>query len=397
MKILLLSDYAYPAGGAEHMVLRLRDGLRARGHDARVLSTDIEPVAGQNFADYRCAGTTSGARTLLQTANPWAASLVRRVLAEFDPDIVHVRMFLSQLSALILKPLRGRRALYHLAWYRAICPTGRKALPDQSPCTQTWGRACLDNRCVPKRDWPLLMHQLHSVRRNLNVFRAVIANSGHVRDVMARDGIASDVIYNGVPIPALLDAPKHAEPTVLYAGRLTPEKGCQTLLEAMEAVLNVHPSAHLRIAGDGPFRAELEARSRQGALANRVLFLGHLSQDDLRRETRRAWLQAAPSLWDEPFGIAALDAMVQACPVVASAAGGLAEIVVDGVTGFLTPPGDAPALAQQIAQILGDPILAGAMGAAGRARAAGCFSMNRCVEDFLTLYARLMAEPATVT
>ena len=89
--------------------------------------------------------------------------------------------------------------------------------------------------------------------------------------------------------------------------------------------------------------------------------------------------------------------MVQACPVVASAAGGLAEIVVDGVTGFLTPPGDAPALAQQIAQILGDPILAGAMGAAGRARAAGCFSMNRCVEDFLTLYARLMAEPATVT
>ena len=202
----------------------------------------------------------------------------------------------TQLSPLILKPLRGRRALYHLAWYRAICPTGRKALPDQSPCTQTWGRACLDNRCVPKRDWPLLMHQLHSVRRNLNVFRAVIANSGHVRDVMARDGIASDVIYNGVPIPALLDAPKHAEPTVLYAGRLTPEKGCQTLLEAMEAVLNVHPSAHLRIAGDGPFRAELEARSRQGALATRVLFLGHLPQDDLRRETRRAWLQAAPSL-----------------------------------------------------------------------------------------------------
>ncbi len=392
MKILLVTDYGWPAGGAEQMVRRLRDGFRALGHDARVFATDIEPEPGLNFADYRCFGTLSPLRTLVQTANPLAARALRKVLDEFRPDIVHVRMFLTQLSPLVLAQLRGQRALYHLAWYRAICPTGRKALPDHRPCTQPWGRACLQNSCVPLRDWPLHMVQLAAARRGLSVFQRIVANSGHVRGIMAQAGIASEVIHNGVPVVAPAAAEQDSAPTVLFAGRLTAEKGCQTLVEAMAQVRSQLPGARLLVAGQGPLRPALEAQAT--ALGGGVRFLGQLDQPALAAATRAAWLQCVPSLWDEPFGIAALDGMAQARAVIASAAGGLAEIVVDGETGLQVPPGDAAALAAALLALLSDPAAADRMGSAGRQRLASHFSMDRCTERFLALYKDMLAEPA---
>src|SRR3954471_4377221 len=102
MKILLVHDYAMPVGGAEIRTLALRSALRRRGHDARLLASSAGLKPGQSQADYLCFGTLSRYRTLVQTLNPSAAWRLRRVLAEFRPDVVHVRMFLTQLSPLIL-------------------------------------------------------------------------------------------------------------------------------------------------------------------------------------------------------------------------------------------------------------------------------------------------------
>ncbi len=102
MKILLVNDYATPTGGAELLTLVLRDGLRQRGHDARIFSSSARPSAGDNHADYECFGTTSRFRTLLQTVNPWAFWQLRQILTEFKPDVVHVTIFLTQLSPFIL-------------------------------------------------------------------------------------------------------------------------------------------------------------------------------------------------------------------------------------------------------------------------------------------------------
>jgi glycosyltransferase involved in cell wall biosynthesis len=118
-----------------------------------------------------------------------------------------------------------------------------------------------------------------------------------------------------------------------------------------------------------------------------------LNQDDLRAQTQRAWLQVVPSVWDEPFGIAALDAMAQARAVIASRAGGLSEIVDDGATGFLVPPSDPVALAQRLTALIEDPDGCAAMGAAGRQRLVEHFSMDRCVDAFTALYHRLLSAP----
>ncbi|MFM9976701.1 MAG: glycosyltransferase family 4 protein [Sphingomonadaceae bacterium] len=394
MRILLVSDYAYPAGGVETMLQLLRDQFRSHGHDVRVFGTALETRPNENFADYRCLGTTSPLRTLLQTANPWASRAFAQALADFKPDIVHIRMFLTQLSPLILNRLRGHRAVYHLAWYRAICPTGRKMLPGGMPCERAWGTACLKEGCVPLRDWPLMMAQLRMTHRRLDRFQAVIANSTFVKTVMARDGIASDVIHNGVAIDPIETVARADQPTILFAGRLTSEKGCQNLLQAVARLRQGFPYVQLVVAGDGPFRAVLEAACADLGIADAVTFLGHLGRAALRVQTRRAWVQVVPSLWDEPFGIAALDGMAQARPVIASAAGGLQEIVVDGVTGHLVPPGDVAVLADRLSALLADPQRCQTMGEAGRNRLVAHFSIEKCASSFLDLYVRMMMTEA---
>src|ERR1700679_3026124 len=112
MRILLVSDYATPTGGAELMVLMLRDALRLRGHDARLLASSARPLGIPSQADYECFGMTSRLRGLTQVANPSAYLSLHRILQNFKPDIVHVRLFLSQLSPLILPLLENVPAIF---------------------------------------------------------------------------------------------------------------------------------------------------------------------------------------------------------------------------------------------------------------------------------------------
>lgn len=135
MKILLIHDYGTATGGAELQMLALRQDLRKRGHDVRLFTSSGLPVANsQILSDYSCFGITNSLQVLSQAANFSAYFNLRRILEEFQPDVVHVRMFMWQLSPLILPLLRPFPCLYQTAVYKAICPLGTKVLPDGSPC-----------------------------------------------------------------------------------------------------------------------------------------------------------------------------------------------------------------------------------------------------------------------
>src|SRR6266852_6109767 len=177
MKILFVNDYAVPQGGAEILILSLRDALRERGHDARLFASNAGDYDSRSLAVYSCRGTTSRFRTLLQSANPWAAMELRRVIAVFQPDVVHVQMFLTQLSPLILPLLKSVPSLYHVVWYRPICPLGTKLLPDGSLCYSPPGLVCYCSGCLSLHDWVPLMFQMKLWRRWRGVFDLVVANS----------------------------------------------------------------------------------------------------------------------------------------------------------------------------------------------------------------------------
>ncbi|MGI8995336.1 MAG: glycosyltransferase family 4 protein [Pyrinomonadaceae bacterium] len=386
MKILLVNDYAELIGGAEVMTLALRDELRRRGHDARLFASNAQSTSAASVADYLCFGTTSRFRTLLQTANPWAFWRLRQVLKEFRPDVVHVKMFLTQLSPLILPLLKDVPALYHVVWYRPVCPKGTKMLPDNSPCRVRAGAACYREGCLPPRDFIPLMLQMKLWRRWQKVFRRIVANSAATKEQLTAGGIdGAEVVWNGVPVAARR-APLSSTPTIVFAGRLAPEKGVDALVRAFAQVVLCIPGARLLLAGDGPESARIQELVDELKLSTHVALLGHLPAAKMERHFAAAWVQAVPSRWAEPFGVSAVEAMMRGTAVVASASGGLAEIVRDGETGFLVQPDNVDALASALLKILGDRELAEQMGNAGREVALAHFSQTTFVDKFINLY-----------
>lgn len=396
MKILLINDYGSPIGGAEVLTFALRDELRRLGHDVRLFASSAGASSASPEADYLCYGTLSRFRTLLQTLNPWAFVRLRRVIREFQPDVVHVRMFLTQLSPLILPLIRRIPALYHVVWYRPICLTGTKLLPTGAPCQSPAGHVCYRNACVPLRDWIPLQFQMWLWRKWRHAFRRIVANSRAVQESLIADGIEPvEVIHNGVMVESLTRV-LSATPVAVFAGRLVSEKGVDVLLHAFALVVRDLPEAQLLLAGEGPERAKLAALAEQLNISKQVTFLGHLSKGDMERAFSQAWVQVVPSRWAEPFGLVAVEAMMRATAVIASRMGGLEEILHDGETGYLVPPNDPHQLAKRLETLLRDRSKADAMGRSGRQVAEARFSLARQCEQFVSLYQQMVSDRPVV-
>ena len=384
MRILLVSDYAAPDGGAEIATQQLRDGLRARGHEVRWLASSARRSETPSDADMECFGTVGPMRTLVQSANPFARASLDRTIRTFDPDVVHVGMFLTQLSPLILPLLHGRASVYYAHWLRAICPTGSKLLPDGTACAHRAGVACRLQGCLPLHDWLPLMAQRQLLHRWRDCFTRTVANSHATRDALLADGFpVTDVIRCGV-------APPHRRatfggvPTAIYCGRLTRQKGAQVLLEAWAVVSRALPDALLLIAGDGPERAALERIASPS-----VRFLGQLTPHALQDVAQSAWVQVVPSVGFEAFGLVAVEAMLRGQPVVASRIGGLPESVEHDVTGMLVPPGDATGLAGALLTLLQDRARCQRLGDAGERIARQRDTIDAHVDRFVSLYREL--------
>lgn len=385
MRILLVSDYAAAEGGAEIVTRQLRDGLRARGHDVRWFASSGHQARGDSEADVECFGTVGPFRTLVQCANPAARSGIAHIIMEFQPDVVHVGMFLTQLSPLILPVLRDRASVYYAHWLRPICPTGAKLLPDDTRCTYRAGRACYSNGCLPVHDWVPVMTQMHLLRRWQRYFTRTVANSAATRSALQADGFpVSDVIPCGIEAPPA-SAVFADVPTAIFSGRLTRQKGVHVLLDAWASVTGALPSARLLIAGDGPERAALERLAPKN-----VVFLGQLGRDDLQRMSTAAWVQVVPSIGFESFGLVAVEAMLRGQAVIASRIGGLPEIIDSANTGILVEPGDAPGLADALTALLRDRARCQRLGAAGQRTAQTRYTIDLHVDRFVALYRELL-------
>ena len=197
------------------------------------------------------------------------------------------------------------------------------------------------------------------------------------------------VVYPGVAIPMRTRKPRStARVTIGVAARLTPVKGIGYLIAALGLLRDDFPDLFLEIAGDGPEMSRLQESVRQANVSDRVKFLGWTNDID-----------SAMSRWDlvvqpstaEGLGIASLEAMANGIPVVASDVGGLREIILNNVTGFLVPPGDSHSLAVKISELARDASLRARMGEAAREHAAMNFSLAKESDAIRSAYERLLA------
>src|SRR4051794_4835992 len=179
-------------------------------------------------------------------------------------------------------------------------------------------------------------------------------------------------------------------PLVVAWGRIQYEKGFHTLVTALAALRHRHPDLRAVIAGRGSFLGELEAIAQGLGVDHMVHFPGFVSDDELRRLLHTCTCAVIPSLY-EPFGIVALEAMAAGAPVVAAAAGGLAEVLDGTGAGLLYPPGDAGALAAALGRMLDEPGSATASRVAAARLVRDVYSWDAVAAATVPLYRALAA------
>lgn len=352
MRVLLIADWMRSPGGSETYVSWVRDGLRAAGDEVRLL-TSSAGTAADGTADYLAYGTDRlVAQAVIQVVNPFALATVGRALREFRPDVAFVTLFMYHLSAAVLGRLRGVPTVLSVMDYKCICPLGSKLLPSGARCTEQAGSACWRHGCVSPAHWLREVPRYALARSGMRRVDRVLACSRWVQEELGRNGVTAEPLPLPVPPPgASFRRAPAPEPLLVYCGRLEVEKGVPLLLRAFARLRERVPAARLRIVGQGSQRAALEELAGSLGLGAAVTFRGWVAPAQLDAELADAWALAVPSLWAEPLGLVAREAIVRGVPVVASADGGLGETVEHGVTGLLFPNGDEAALLERLEAI----------------------------------------------
>ena len=384
MRILHVNKFLYRRGGAEGYMFDVAARQEAAGHQVAFFGmehpenepmpyrrafpsqVEFEPpppsLAGKAEAFGRMLWSTSAARG------------IGGVVDTFGPDVAHLHNVYHQLSPSILTTLRRRRvpAVMTLHDYKLVCPTYR--LLDH-------GQLC--EACIPHRFWSPIVRRCQAgslaastaaaVELSFHTFSGAYA---HVSRFACPSRFLLEKMRAGrvFPprlrwIPNFVDAERwtpSSEPGtgVVYAGRLSDEKGVDVLIRAIALL----PSARLQVAGDGPARAALETLVVDLDLGARVTFHGRVGADALAGVLAGAAVAAVPSRWHENQPLAVLEAFASGLPVVSTDLGGMPELVEPGVDGALAPADDPAALAAALEPLLQDPVLAFRMGAAGRAK-----------------------------
>jgi glycosyltransferase involved in cell wall biosynthesis len=351
--------------GSEAHLLALLPELRRRGWDVRMLMLHEDEPGAWEFA-----------RALEERGVPLDAIRVR---ADVDP------VAFVQLVAYLLRrrPAILHTHLVHAEWYALLAGAAARI-----PVRFTTKHGFNEFREAPyfgvaDRAVASLAHVHIAISRGLARYLADVEGFDRESFEIVHYGIEPD----GEPKPYAGEVPR-----VLCVGRLIPIKGHIVLLRAFAEARRRLPTLELEIAGRGPLEPALKALARELGILDSVRFLGHVSP--IQSAIEQAAVVVVPSL-GEGFGMVALEAMERARPVIAAEIGGLGELVSDGATGLLVPPGEAGPLTEAMVRLAGDLELARAMGAAGRRRATAHFLQRFCTDRTELLYEGALRLPAT--
>ena len=200
------------------------------------------------------------------------------------------------------------------------------------------------------------------------------------------------VIHNGVETGRFAPGPTLREPVLLNVARLVPKKDHATLLAAFRIVRQRRPDVRLRVAGDGPLAAKLREAAADLPPGSVDWLASRRDPVPLYRDCAALVLSSRV----EGLPNVALEAMACGRPVVATRVDGIPEVVEDGRTGLLVPPGDPGRLAEALLELLADPARAEAMGVAGREKIVSSFSMEAMIQRYAAVFEQAMASPRRV-
>ena len=378
MRILHVSDFFPPVrGGLEGHVDDLAAAQADRGHEIHVATITGDPAP--RHPDVAAHVVPTAARSLLRyrdadrpfavpMPDPLARRHLGRLVHELRPDVVHAHGWLGASVPRSKVPV-----VLTAHDYALVCHLRTLVRRDGRTCAGPSARDCLT--CTGRSVRGGLLATGTAVGRRLWRLDAVITLSEQVARTL-RTFVDAPVEVCGGLLPGSAGETEPVGlpngPFVLYAGDDGAHKGLDVLLDAWRAL----PDITLVVATTRPLRRPLPA----GVVGT------SLARGAMPAAWRRASLAVVPSVWPEPFGMVAMEALAAGTPVVASRVGGLPEIVRDGIDGLLVAPADPHALAAAVRELLADGARRAAMAAAARAGAAR-FAPDAVVDAVDAVYA----------
>ena len=399
MRVLMLNAFHWLKGGVERTVFDETAWLGRAGHEVAHFAIEDARNAPSPFAQHFAPAadygeTTPAWRQLAQLSRAiWSAPAERALaglLAAWRPDVAHVHAPSRYLTPSVIAGLERARipVVMTLHDFKPWC-TNRVLFARGAVCERCKGGKhwhAVSVGCVQRSRAKSLIGALeaydHDRRGAYRPVRRWIAPSDFVRGKaveLGADAARVRLLAHGVsaPAPAAGGVPELPARYVLYAGRLSEEKGVR-MLPALARGIAPTP---LVVAGGGPLAGWLAEHAGAG-----VRMLGHLEPQVLSSVRVRAAAVVVPSLFPETFGYAVAEAQLDARAVIASRIGALTELVEDGVTGLLVPPGDGAALVAATRRSLAEPDAARRWGEAARARARVEFDPEAHTRGLVAIY-----------
>lgn len=404
MKVLFCNKYNYPFSGTEVYLFEAMELLRSRGHQVELFSMADErgqPTAyDRHFLPHIDFKKARGWWQKAQLAAHSIYSIgarrrIRAMIAEFRPDVAHVRNIYHHLSPSILWELkaRGVPVVYHLNDFKVLCPSYNLVLRGEACEACKGGKFwhALQEQCYPGWGARMTLVAEAYVQKWLGTYRKCVdcflAPSQFVRDKFVEhgwDGDKFEVLPHFQRVERIQWRKAESAP-VLYFGRLSLEKGVDDLVRAMQRL----PNLQLMIAGDGPARGMLQKLVAELKLKN-VEFTGQLGGSDLDRAISASRFTVLPSHAYETLGKTILESHARGRAVVATDLGSRRELIKHGTTGVLYRMGDVEELSAAIHLLASTPELAEQMGRAGWEQVKRSYTPEAHYQVLTDLYQRLI-------
>lgn len=412
MRILIISNYYPPVelGGWEQLTCNVAGRLEARGHQIHVLTS--------NYRAGELGENGSSARRILHLESPDPAryhpqySLLKRTwerqneaaitvaVRDFKPDILFINGMwnLPYSVARRAEDLMPGRVVYYLASYWPTEPDAHTAYW-QDLNRNSW-------RGIPKRILSALILRtiVAGKPRNQLDFTRVMCVSGFMREyAVAQAGIPRErtrIVHNGIELDLFQTRPASSGPgplRLLYAGRLSPDKGVHTVIESLAILSKNYPDLEAQLSIYGGGAADYEKRLRnlvqEKGLEACVSFRGLIPREEMPAAFAEHDVLVFPSIWSEPLARIVQEAMASGLVVVGTCTGGTSEILMDGENGLAFEAENPDMLAEKIRTLAENPASGARLAAAARRTVEQHFSLERMVDEIENNFQEILSKP----
>lgn len=361
MKILSINNFHYLFGGASVVYFNTSELLRSKGHEVLNFSTHNDNNLGssnseffaknQNFRNTNFLSKFLGAKNYIYNRD--AQNKLENLIQKYNPEIAHIHLFYGGLTSSILKTLKKYNipSVISVHDYRLLCPANAFLNSENDICEKCKNKCfyqCSQYKCLENNFFYSTILSLEAYTRkyfidpleyiNHFIFVSEFSRNKHI-EFDKRYSTKSTHIYNFNILNDKNPSNTKGE-YFLYYGRLSKEKGISTLLIAAEKT-----GIKLKIAGTGPLKEEVENYCLN---SSNIEYVGHRSGEELINLIRSASFIIVPSEWYENNPMTIIEAYSLGKPVIGSKIGGIPEIIVDNVTGYLFESRNIELLIQQL-------------------------------------------------